>query len=69
MFSLFTKCCWFFKQKSDDIKIINTDKLKGKIIIGYCRRYEAFILIIRVQGYKDQYKRLVRREFSYKSSY
>ena len=69
MFSLFTKCCWFFKQKSDDIKIINTDKLKGKIIIGYCRRYETLILIIRVQGYKDQYKRLVRREFSYKSSY
>ena len=69
MFSLFTKCCWFFKQKSDDIKIINTDKLKGKIIIGYCHRYETFIFIIRVQGYKDQYKRLVPGKFSYKSSY
>ena len=69
MFSLFTKCCWFFKQKSDDIKIINTDKLKGKIVIGYCCRYETFIFIIRVQGYKDQYKRLVPRKFSYKSSY
>ena len=58
-----------FKQKSDDIKVINTDKLKGKIIVGYCRRYKTFIFIIKLQGYKDQYKRLVPRKFSFKSSY
>ena len=69
MFSLFTKCCWFFKQKSGDIKIINTEKLKGKIITGYCRRYETFIFIIKLQGYKDQYKRFFPRNFSFKSSY
>ena len=68
MFSLFTKCC-FFKQKSDNIRLINTDILKRKIIIGYCRRYETFIFIIKLQGYKDQYKRLVPKKFSYKSSY
>ena len=53
---------FFFKQKSDYIKIINTDKLKGQIIIGYCCRYETFIFIIKLQGYKDQYKRLVPRK-------
>ena len=68
MFSLFTKCC-FSKQKSEDITIINTKKLKGKIIIGYCHRYETFIFIIKLQGYKDHYKRLVPKKFSYKSSY
>ena len=63
MLSLFTKYCCFFKQKSDDIRIINTDKLKGKIIIGYCRGYETFIFIIKLQGYKDQYKGLVPKKF------
>ena len=66
MFLLFTKCCCFFEQKSDDIRIINTDKSKEKIIIGYCRRYETFIFIIKLQGYKGQYKRLVPKKFSYK---
>ena len=45
MFSLLSKCC-FSKEKSDDITIINPNKFKGKIIIGYCRRYETFIIII-----------------------
>ena len=65
---MFTKCC-FSIEKSDDITIINPDKLKGKIIIDYCGRYKTFIFIIELQGYKDQYKRLVPRQFSYKGSY
>ena len=68
MFSLFTKCC-FSKEKSDNITIINPNKLKEKIIIGYCRRYETFIIIIKLQKHKDQYKRLVPKKFSYKFSY
>ena len=53
----------FFKTKSD-INIKNPNKLKGKIIIGYCRRYETFIVLIKLEGYKEQYKRLVPRKFS-----
>ena len=68
MLSLFTKSC-FCRQKSKDIIVINKDKLKGKIIIGYCRQYETFIFIIKVEGYKDQYKRLVPRKFSFKPAY
>ena len=68
MLSLFTKCC-FCRQKSKDIIVINKDKLKGKIIIGYCCTYETFIFIIKVKGYKDQYKRPVPRKFSYKPVY
>ena len=47
----------FFKTKCD-ITVDNPDKLKGKIIIGYYRAQEALIIFIRLQGYKDQYKRL-----------
>ena len=57
------------RQKSKDIVVINNDKLKGKIIIGYCRQYETFIFIIKVEGCKDQYKRLVPRKFSFKPAY
>ena len=45
----------FFKTKCD-ITVNNPDKLKGKIIIGYCRAQETFINFIRLQCYKDQYK-------------
>ena len=53
----------FFKTKCD-ITVDNPDKLKGKIIIGYYRAQEALIIFIRLQGYKDQYKRLLARKFS-----
>ena len=68
MFSIFTKR-GFFKQKSDNIRVVNPDKLKGKIIIDYCHRYETFIFIIKLQGYRDQYRRLVPKKFSYKGAY
>ena len=47
----------FFKTKCD-ITVDNIDKLKGKIIIGYYRAQERFIIFIRLQGYKDQHKTL-----------
>ena len=53
-----------FKAKYD-ITVDNPGKLKGKIIIGYCRAQETFINFIRLQGYKDQYKRLLARKFSH----
>ena len=56
MISLFTKC---FCKKESDIKIINPDKYKGEIFIGYCRRHETIIFIIRLNGYKEQYKRIL----------
>ena len=43
--------------------IINPNRLKGKIHIGYCREHETIIFIIRLNGYKDQYKRLILIEF------
>ena len=54
----------FFKTKSDTT-IENTNKLKGRIIIGYCRDYETFIVFIKLQGYKGQYKCLLPRKFSH----
>ena len=54
----------FFKRKCD-IAVINPNKIKGKIIIGYCRAQETFKVFIRLKGYKDQYKRLLPRKFSY----
>ena len=51
----------FFKTKSN-INIKNTNKLKGKIIIGYCRSDKTFIVFINLKGYKEQYKRLVPSE-------
>ena len=54
----------FFKRKPD-ITIENPNELKRKIIIGYCRSHETFIIFIRLQGYRDQYKRLVLRKFSF----
>ena len=53
----------FFKRKSD-ITIEIPNKLKGRIIIGYCRDCETFIVFIKLQGYKEQYKRLLPRNFS-----
>ena len=53
----------FFKIKSD-INIKNLNKLKGKIIICYCRSHETFIFFIKLEGYKEQYKCLVPRKFS-----
>ena len=53
----------FFKTKSD-ISIKNPNKLKGRIIIGYCRSHETFIVFIKLKGYKEQYKRLAPRKFS-----
>ena len=53
----------FFKRKSD-INIKNSNRFKGKIIIGYCRSHETFIFIITLEGYKEQYKRLVPRKCS-----
>ena len=43
----------FFKTRSD-ISIRYPSKLKGKIIIGYCRKYETFIVFIKLEGYKEQ---------------
>ena len=54
----------FFKTNCD-ITLDNPDKLKGKIIISYCRAQETFAIFIRLQGYKDQYKRLLARKFSH----
>ena len=54
----------FFKTKCE-IPVDNPNKLKGKIIIGYCRAHETLIILVRLQGYKDQYKRLSRRRFSH----
>ena len=55
---------YFLKTKCD-ITVDNPDKLKGKIIIGYCRAQETFIIFIRLQGYKDQCKRLLARKCSH----
>ena len=52
-----------FKRKCD-ITAFNPNKVKGKIIIGYCRAQETFIVFIRLKGYEDQYKRLLLRNFS-----
>ena len=54
----------FFKTKCD-ITVDNPDKLKGKIIIGYCRAQETFIIFIRLQGYKGQHKRLLATKYSH----
>ena len=62
MFSLFTKC---FCKKEPDIRIVNPNKYKGKIFIGYCRGHETIIFIIRLNGYKEQYKRIVPIKFEY----
>ena len=59
MFSLFTK----LSKKKSDITIINPNRLTGKIIIRYCREHETFIFIIRLDGYKDQYKRILPIKF------
>ena len=48
----------FFKRKFD-FTIVNPDKLKGKIFIGYCRGHETIIVFIRLDGYKEQFKRLL----------
>ena len=53
-----------FKTKCD-ITVDNPDKLKGKIIIGYCPAQETFIIFIRLQGYKDQYEIPLARKFSH----
>ena len=37
----------FFKTKCN-ITIDNPDKLKGKIIIGYCCAQETFIIFIKI---------------------
>ena len=43
--------------------IINPNRLKGKIHIGYCREYETIIFIIRLNSYKNQYRSLIPIEF------
>ena len=43
--------------------IINPNRLKGKIHIGYCREHEVIIFIIRLNDYKDQYRSLIPTEF------
>ena len=53
----------FFKIKCE-ITVDNPDK--EKIIIGYCRAQETFIIFIRLHGYKDQYKRLLARKLKLK---
>ena len=55
MFSLFTK----LSKKKCVITITNPNRLKGKIFIEYCRGHEAFIFIIRLDGYKEQYKKIL----------
>ena len=50
-----------FVKRKCDFKIVNRDKLKGKTIIGYCHGHKTFIVFIKLQGYKEQYKRLVPR--------
>ena len=57
MFSLFTKC--FCKKKEPDIKRVNPNKYKGKIFIGYCRGHETMTFIIRLNHYKEKYKRIL----------
>ena len=59
MFSLFTK----FSKKKCDITITNPNRLKGKFFIGYCRGHETFIFIIRLDGYKEQYTRILLIKF------
>ena len=39
--------------------IINPNRLKGKIHIGYCREHETIIFIIRLNGYKNQSRSLI----------
>ena len=53
-----------FKRKYD-FTIANPDKLKGKIIIGYCRGHEAIIVFIKLVGYKEKYKHLLPTKFGY----
>ena len=60
MFSLFTKC---FSNKKSSITIINPNRLKGKIYIGFCRGHETIIFIIRLNGYKDQHKKPIPIKF------
>ena len=59
MFPIFTKV----SKKKCDITITNPNRLKCKIFIGYCRRHETFIFIIRLDGYKEQYKRILPIKF------
>ena len=59
MFSLFTK----LSKKKCDIRITNPNRLKGKIFIGYSRGYETFTFIVRLDGYKEQYKRILPIRF------
>ena len=54
----------FFKRKCD-FTVVNPDKLKGKIFIGYCRGHEAIIVFVRLDGYKEQFKRLFPVKFGY----
>ena len=41
------------------MRIVNQNKYKSKIFIGYCRGHETIIFIIRLNGYKEQYKRIL----------
>ena len=61
MFSLLTK----LSKKKSDIIIINPNRLKVKIFTGYCSGHETFIFIIRLDGYKEQYKRILPIKFRY----
>ena len=63
MFLLFTECC--FSKKKSELTIINPNRLRGKCFIGYCHGHETFIFIIRLDDYKEQYKRILPIKFRY----
>ena len=50
----------FFKGKCD-FKIVNPDKLEGKIFIGH----ETNIVFIRLDCYKEPFKRILPIKFGY----
>ena len=45
----------FFKRKCN-IAVVNPNKIKGKIIIGYCPAQETFIAFIRLKVLKISIK-------------
>ena len=54
----------FFKRKCD-FTIVNPDKLKRKVFIGYCGGHETIIVFIRLDGCKEQFKRLLPVKFGH----
>ena len=53
-----------FKRRHDFI-IVNPEKLKGRIFIGYFHGHETIIVFVKLDGYKEQYKRLLSIKFEY----